>query len=34
MNDETSSDEIEIILKPMNITEIHKREVKITVGKF
>ena len=27
-------DEIEITLKPMNITAIHKREVKMTVNKY
>lgn len=28
------NDEIELILKPMNITEIHKREVKMSVSKY
>jgi hypothetical protein len=28
------NDEIEVILKPMNITEIHKREVKMSVSKY
>lgn len=31
---EMDSDEIVIILKPMNITEIHKREVKISVQRY
>ena len=30
----SSEDEIEIVLKPMNITEIHKREVKMSVSKY
>jgi hypothetical protein len=28
------NDDIEVILKPMNITEIHKREVKMSVSKY
>jgi hypothetical protein len=28
------NDDIEVILKPMNITEIHKREVKMLVSKY
>jgi hypothetical protein len=32
MHDEEET--IEVILKPMNITEIHKREVKMPVSKY
>ena len=28
------TDEIEIVLKPMNITAIHKRDVKLKVPKY
>ncbi len=33
-SDEKDTNEIEIILKPMNITTIHKREVKMTVNPY
>ena len=33
MTDE-DQENIEVILKPMNISEIHKREVKMTVSKY
>jgi len=33
MFDESNPQSIEIILKPMNITEIHKRDVKLPVEK-
>jgi hypothetical protein len=31
---DNNQDEIEIVLKPLNISEIHKKEVRLQVNKY